>query len=255
MIDSHAHLTDKAFDGDAGVLARAKEAGVNTVVTLGWNIDSSEKSRDYAEKNEGVLCSCGVHPSDCKEFDNGVIARLFETFKSKKCIALGEIGLDYHYDTNDYDLQKQVFMRQIEIAHEAALPFIVHSRDASKDVTDIITESDKRGLLKKGFLMHCYSESKESAAVYLKHGAYFAFGGAITFRNAKKEDIIRSIPIERVLCETDCPYMAPVPLRGTVNEPKNVRFVYEKLADIYGVELGRFKEIVRGNFYRLFGAI
>ena len=253
MIDSHAHLTDKAFVNDPDVLARAKVAGINTVVTLGWNIDSSEKCRELSERSEGVLFAGGVHPSDCKEFDNGVIARLFEIFKSEKCIALGEVGLDYHYDTNDFDLQKEVFKKQIEISCEAGLPFIVHSREASRDVVDIITESDKLGLIKKKFLMHCYSESKETAAIYLKHGAYFAFGGAVTFKNAKKEDIIRSIPIDRVLCETDCPYMAPVPLRGTVNEPANVRYVYEKLADVYGVATEKFVEIVRENFYNLFG--
>lgn len=252
MIDSHAHLTDKAFASDPEVLSKAKAAGINTVVTLGWNIASSEECLDLAEKNDGVLFAAGVHPSDCKEFDNGVIARLFNTFKSEKCIALGEIGLDYHYETNDYDLQKEVFKKQIRSACDAELPFIVHSREASRDVTDIITESDKTGLIKKNFLMHCYSESKEAAAIYLKHGAYFAFGGAVTFKNAKKEDIIRSIPIDRVLCETDCPYMAPVPLRGTVNEPANVRYVYEKLADVYGVAIEKFVEIVRENFFNLF---
>ena len=252
MIDSHAHLTDKAFVNDKDVINRAKSVGVKTIVTLGWNISSSEDCRAMAENTSDIYFASGVHPSDCEEFDNGVIARLFKSFESKKCIAEGEIGLDYHYGADKKELQKTVFKKQVEIAKDANLPFVIHSREASGDMVNIVTESDKAGLLQNGFLMHCYSESKECAEIYLKYGAYFAFGGAITFKNAKKEEIIKSIPIDRVLCETDCPYMAPVPLRGTVNEPANVRFVYEKLADIYGVAVEKLVDIVRENFHRLF---
>ena len=252
MIDSHAHLTDKAFAGDDGVLSRAKAAGVKEVVTLGWNAESSEQAMRFAEKHEGVYFAAGVHPSDCEEFDNGVIDRLLKTFQSKKCIAVGEIGLDYHYLPYDEQKQKETFKKQIEIAYGAGLPFIVHSREASKDVTDIIRESAERGLTGRGFLMHCYSESKESAKEYLKRGAYFAFGGAVTFKNAKKEDVVRAIPLDRVLCETDCPYMAPVPMRGKVNEPAYVAFVYEKLAEIYGITVEKLAGITEENFHALF---
>jgi len=252
MIDSHAHLTDKAFLNDEEVLNRAADVGVETILTLGWNIESSEQSRAFAEKNDGIFCACGVHPSDCEEFDDGVISRLLKCFESKKCIAVGEIGLDYHYGSINKEKQKEVFKKQIEIAASLGLPFIVHSRDASADVVSIIEEAAKAGLIKKGFLMHCYSESLESARIYLKYGAYFAFGGAITFKNAKKEEIIRSIPLNRILFETDCPYMAPVPLRGTVNEPANVKFVYEKAASIYGIDVNELERIVKNNFYELF---
>ena len=252
MIDSHAHLTDKAFACDDGVLLRAKNAGVNTVVTLGWNVESSEQAMRFAEENEGVYFASGVHPSDCEEFDNGVIDRLLKTFQSKKCIAVGEIGLDYHYLPYDEQKQKDAFKKQIEIADGLNFPFIVHSREASKDVTDIIRESAEKGLIRRGFLMHCYSESKESAQEYLKRGAYFAFGGAVTFKNAKKDDIVRSIPPDRVLCETDCPYMAPVPMRGKVNEPAYDAFVYEKLAEIYGISVEKLAELTEENFHRLF---
>ena len=254
LTDTHAHLTDKAFFGiGESVLLKADRAGVKRVIVPGWNIASSVDAMNFAEQHDNVFFAVGVHPSDCEELDNGLIARLFEMAKHPKCVAIGEIGLDYHYGKDNVEAQKSAFKAQIELAVKAGLPFIVHSREASKDVTDII--SSYAGDIKRGFLMHCYSESKEAAANYLKLGGYFAFGGAITFKNAKKEDIISSLPFGRVMCETDSPYMAPVPFRGGVNEPANVRVVYEKMAEIYNVPLNTFIKTVerniRGLFYKL----
>ena len=252
MIDSHAHLTDKAFVNDKDVINRAKSVGVKTIVTLGWNISSSEDCRAMAENTSDIYFASGVHPSDCEEFDNGVIARLFKSFESKKCIAEGEIGLDYHYGADKKELQKTVFKKQVEIAKDANLPFVIHSREASGDMVNIVTESDKAGLLQNGFLMHCYSESKESAKIYLDMGAYFAFGGVITFKNAKKEEIIKSLPTDRIMFETDCPYMAPVPHRGETNEPAYVKFVYEKAAEILNLSFEKLEEIAAKNAQNLF---
>lgn len=254
MTDTHAHLTDKAFAGcGESALLRAEKAGVKRVIVLGWNYASSVESMEFAEKHDGVYFAAGVHPSDCEELDNRLIDRLFDISKHPKCVAIGEIGLDYHYGKDNKELQKIAFERQIELSVKADLPFIVHSREASKDVTDIISSRQKS--LKRGFLMHCYSESKEAAAAYLKAGGYFAFGGAITFKNAKKEELIRSIPLGRVMCETDCPYMAPVPLRGTVNEPANVAIVYRKMAEIYGVLSDSFCKTAERNVRGLFAKI
>lgn len=254
MTDTHAHLTDKAFLGiEESVLLKANQAGVKRIIVPGWNILSSIDSIKFAEQHDNVFFAVGVHPSDCEELDNELIARLFEMTKHPKCVGIGEIGLDYHYGKDNVEAQKNAFKAQIELAIKADLPFIVHSREASKDVTDII--SSYAGDIKRGFLMHCYSESKEAAANYLKIGGYFAFGGAISFKNAKKEEIISSLPSGRVMCETDSPYMAPVPFRGSVNEPANVSIVYEKMAEIYNVPLSVFIKTVerniRGLFYRI----
>lgn len=254
MTDTHAHLTDKVFFGiEEDVLLKADQAGVKRIIVPGWNFASSKAGMNFAEQHDNVFFAVGVHPSDCEELDNELIARLFEMAKHPKCVGIGEIGLDYHYGKDNVEVQKSAFKAQIELAVKADLPFIVHSREASKDVTDII--SSYAGDIKRGFLMHCYSESKEAAANYLKIGGYFAFGGAITFKNAKKEEIISSLPSGRVMCETDSPYMAPVPFRGSVNEPANVRIVYEKMAEIYNVPPSVFIKTVerniRGLFYKL----
>lgn len=252
MIDSHAHLTDKAFKNDDELLARAKSAGVKYILTLGYDTESSESCLPYARDNGGVFFAAGVHPSRCKEVDNGVIDRLSALTDDKKCVAVGEIGLDYHYAEYDEARQAEAFKKQIELAYEKGLPFIVHSREASKDVTDIIGDAAKRGLTKNGFLLHCYSESKECAEFYAACNGSFAFGGSSTYKNAKKDDIIRSIPLDRIFCETDCPYLTPEPLRGKRNEPANVAIVYEKVAGVYGITVEQLAERVRDNFFSLF---
>lgn len=251
MIDTHAHLTDRAYQNEKLLIESAKEAGVNKIITVGCNEETSFKGKEIADKYDNVFFTVGVHPSDCESVDNALIDRLLPLFKHEKCLAVGEIGLDYHYGKDNKERQKQVFKMQIELAIKLNLPIIIHSREATKDMLEILTFYASQ--LKRGFLMHCYSESAESAKEYLKLGAYFAFGGAITFKNAKKEDIIKSIPIERVLCETDCPYMSPVPYRGQINEPKRVAIVYQAMADIYQLEANKFAKIVANNAVNFFG--
>lgn len=251
MIDTHTHLNDAAFDNCRDeTLRSAVLSGVKNIIDVGWDLPSSIKSADFAEKNECVYFAAGVHPSNCETLDNDVIDRLCELLKQEKAVGLGEIGLDYHYGKDNVKEQKDAFAKQIEIACKLKKPFIVHSREASKDVVDII--SAHRSKIEHGFLMHCYSESRETAKTYLDLGGYFAFGGAITFKNAKKEEIIRYIPKDRIMCETDCPYMAPVPLRGTVNNPSNVALVYSKTAEILNCDLQEFIFSVRENVLRLF---
>ena len=250
MIDTHAHLTDERYGGGKNELARAFSAGVKNVIVVGYDLASSQRSLEFANSNDGVFCAAGVHPSDCETLDNGVIAALSEILKQEKCVALGEIGIDKHYGADDADVQKGAFEKQILLAERAGLPFIVHSREATKEVIDVLKANKSH--LTNGFLMHCYSESKESAKIYLDLGAYFAFGGVITFKNAKKDEIIKSLPIDRIMFETDCPYMAPVPHRGETNEPAFVKYVYEKAAEIMGVSFEKLCEIAADNAQRLF---
>lgn len=251
MIDTHTHLNDKRFDGvQAQTVCEAHRSGINNIIDVGWDLQSSKKSALLASENSNVFFLAGVHPSDCETLDNSVIDQLSILLRAEKCVGVGEIGLDYHYGKDNKEAQKKAFIRQIELAHAFDLPFVVHSREASKDMADILTAN--KDIISRGFLMHCYSESLEMAKVYLDLGASFAFGGAITFKNAKKEDIIRFIPRDRLMCETDCPYMAPVPLRGTVNAPCNVALVYQKMAEILQMDLQEFILQVRKNVKTLF---
>lgn len=249
MIDSHAHLTDRAYSDYNAVIKRALGVGVKKIITVGYDEQSSLNGAKIAQENDSVFFTVGIHPSECERVDNGAIEQLLPLFSQDKCLAVGEIGLDYHYE-KDKTLQKELFKSQLELAVRLNLPVVIHSREATKDMLEILTEY--HGGLKKGFLMHCYSESAESAKEYLKLGAYFAFGGVITFKNAKKDEIIKSIPLNRVLCETDCPYMTPVPYRGQVNEPMRVVEVYKKMAEIYGVEISDLVKTVADNTARFF---
>ena len=180
-----------------------------------------------------------------------------KTFKRlathKKCVAIGEIGLDYHYNGYDKDKQASVFLSQLKLASELSLPVIIHTRDACKDTVDIL--ENNANLLKHGFLMHCFSESKETAIRLQKLGGYFAFGGAITFKNAKKQEIIKSISVDRLFAETDCPYLTPVPFRGSVNEPKNVVYVYNFMAETLQTSVENLKAQFKNNLTTLFKKI
>lgn len=250
MIDSHAHLTDGRI---AEILNEVRkgylQSKITTVVDVGCNIASSKKARDNAECFEEVYFTAGCHPSDAGIVNQSALDEIKALATHPKCIAVGEIGLDYHYLTYEREVQKQAFISQLELAISINKPVVIHTRDACKDTLDILSFYAKD---LKGLLMHCYSESKETAKILLNLGAYFSFGGVVTFKNAKKDEIIKSIPIEKVLLETDCPYMAPVPFRGQLNQPKYVEKVYEKVSEIYGVSKDFLTEKVRRNFKNLF---
>ena len=248
MIDAHAHLTDKRYDSVNALVDEFLTFGGEFLVDSGYDLDSSWGAYRNSAAFDRVYFTCGFHPSEeDKENDFSVFDRLAA---DKKCVAIGEIGLDYHYQGFSVNGQKKLFLRQMEIAADAGLPIVIHSRDCSKDMCDTLTEN--RRLLKNGFLMHCYSESAEQAKRYADLGGYFSFGGVITFKNAKKEEIIRSVPIDRLLTETDSPYLAPTGKRGTLNTPANVRFVYEKMAYILDKSEEELKKTIRENFLRLF---
>lgn len=251
IIDTHTHLSDSRYSNVEEVLSGFKSFGGEFIVDVGFDKESSEKAFELAKKAPDVYFAVGYHPSEqAKDNDFEYIASLLG---EKKCVAVGEIGLDYHYSGYDKKLQRELFERQIMLANENGLPFIVHSRDASADMLDVL--SANKNYLKKGFLMHCYSESKEQAMRYLDLGAYFAFGGAITFKNARKDDIIKAVPIDRIMAETDCPYLTPEPFRGTLNEPKNVIYVYRKLSKILDFDIEELSDIIRTNVLRLFSRI
>ena len=247
LIDSHSHLDGEKYGSIDVLIDNFKAAGGGMLIDVGFDHPSSVAAKKNAE-SYGVYFAAGVHPQEAdKDNDIGLIAPLLN---GERCVAVGEIGLDHHYEPFSKNRQRELFESQIYLADKYKLPIIVHSRDASADMLDIIKSNKNR--LTNGFLMHCYSESKEQAKNYLDLGGYFGFGGAITFKNAKKDDIIKFIPVDRLLAETDCPYMSPVPKRGEKNEPAFVTYVYDKLSDILAIERDDLENVLKDNFTRFF---
>ncbi len=249
MTDSHAHLSDSRYLDLEKVVSDFFEAGGKRIIDVGYNEASSIKAKDNSYRFKNVFFACGIHPSEAsKTYDIGVIDRLLD---DNRCVALGEIGLDYHYENFEKNKQFDLFEQQIVLANKKNKPIVIHSRDASCDMLSILKSNAK--YLNKGFLMHCYSESKEQAKNYLDLGAYFSFGGPITFKNSKKEDIIKFIPIDRIMAETDSPYLCPHPFRGSLNEPKMVKLVYQKLSEILGIQEACLVEQIEKNVLAFFG--
>lgn len=239
MIDSHAHLNDPAFETDlAEVIARAGAAGVDTIINVGYDFASSRLAIELTERFPGLWAVVGLHPHDAKQWTNGSRDLLAEMTKHPKVVAIGEAGLDYHYDHSPRDVQRHVFREQLALARELDMPVVIHSREAAKDTLDIVGE-----FADVPCLLHCYSGSLETAKTYEKMGHLFSFGGPITFANAHKlRDIVAGIPMEKILLETDCPYLTPHPYRGRRNEPARLLLVAEKLAEIHGCT---FDDVVR----------
>ncbi len=238
LLDAHCHLTGDEYDSVENVLARAKAEGVGRVICSGYDIPSSTRAKELSERYGEVYFCAGFHPSELSKYEEGDLERLRALCSHEKCVAVGEIGLDYHFEDNPAPaLQKELFLRQLALADELGLPVVLHSRDAAEDTLQILEEN--QGLLKKGGLLHCYSYSSELAERFVALGLYFSFGGPCTFQNAKKvQKCVQRIPATRILSETDCPYLTPVPFRGVFpNEPKNVKYVVERMANLRGTDV------------------
>lgn len=222
-IDTHAHLNYKDKYGDTDALvAEISASGVKKVIGVGWDLASSELAAKQAEKYPSLYFAAGFHPSDVAGYREGDLERLAALLSSPKGVAVGEIGLDYHYEGTDEAAQKKMFAAQLELADALRLPFCVHSRDAAADTLKIL--KDNRGKIKCGGVMHCFSGSPETAKEYLKLGLYISFAGPVTFKNARRlDEAAKIVPKERILAETDSPYLAPEPYRGTLNTPKKRR--------------------------------
>lgn len=212
---------------------------------------SSELAVTLANKYDKVYAAVGVHPHDADALDDDACQRLLELANDGKVVGFGEIGLDYYYDLSEREVQKSAFAKQIELANQANLPVILHVRDAYEDTRKILF--DMRNYIQNGLLLHCYSGSSEYVKIFDKLDAYYAFGGAITFKNAKHNlESLAVVPKDRLLLETDCPYMTPVPFRGKANEPKYVALVAQKAADVLGVSVEEIENITTKNAKRLF---
>lgn len=231
IFDTHAHYDDDAFDEDRDELLKGiKSKGVEFIVNVGASMDSTRKTLELAKEYPFVYAAIGVHPSETEELTEEDMKWLKSMAFCEKVVAIGEIGLDYYWPEPNPLIQKKWFERQLQLAGEVKLPIVVHSRDAAKDTLDILKEWRKD--LTKG-VIHCFSYTKETAREYLNMDYYFGIGGVLTFKNAKKLiEAAEYIPMERILLETDCPYLAPEPYRGKRNQSAYIDFVAQKLSEI-----------------------
>ena len=251
IFESHAHYDDKAFDGDREALLEGfRKNGIGYVMNIGANIETTKNTVALAEKYPFIYGAAGVHPSDTDELNEEKFAWLKKQCMHPKIVAVGEIGLDYYWDQPDRKIQKKWFERQLNLAREAGLPVVIHSRDAAKDTLDIM-KAERAGEL--GGVIHCFSYTKEIAREYLNMDYYFGIGGVITFQNAKKlKEAVEYIPVEKILLETDSPYLAPVPYRGKRNSSLNIPFIVKEIALLKGMDYGDVVNITEKNARRLF---
>jgi len=257
FVDSHCHIDGAEYDADREeVIARARAAGVSTMLNVGTGDPHSgafERSVALAEDHAEIHCAIGVHPHDAKLFDAAAEKRLIDLAKqSSRVIAWGEIGLDYHYDHSPRDVQRDMFRRQLAIARELNLPVVIHSRNADEDTIAILREG-LAGYSRAGVL-HCFGGSLEMAQQAIELGFYISFAGNLTFKKADDlRAIARQLPLERLLVETDCPYLTPVPFRGKRNEPARVVETTKFLAELKDITLEEAGRVTTQNFARLFG--
>ena len=231
LFDSHAHIGDKQFDNDReDVIRRAEENGVTHILNVGYDLEASRASVKLADRYEKVYAAVGIHPHDAASVTDNILEEIRRLAKHEKVVALGEMGLDYYRNLSPKAKQQQVFKEQIRLAKELKLPIIVHDRDAHQDTIDILKEEGANAV---GGILHCFSGSWAMAKQCLQLGFYISLAGPVTFKNARRpQEIAKLIDINRLLVETDCPYLAPEPKRGKRNEPAYVKYVAEKIAEL-----------------------
>lgn len=250
MIDSHAHLDEERFDEDRDELIKSlKENAISYVINPSSDMETSRRVVKLSNRYNNIFAAVGIHPHDAEGFKEEDLDELRELSKDEKVVAIGEIGLDYYYDNSPREIQKDVFRKQLELSHELDLPVIIHTRDAMGDTYDILKEFEGRV---RG-VMHCYTGSIEMAEKFMKLGFYISIAGPVTFKNAVNvREMAKQIPLERLLIETDSPYLAPVPNRGKRNDPTNVRYVADMLANLKEIQIDKIIEHSRENTVKLF---
>ncbi|MBP3782867.1 MAG: TatD family hydrolase [Butyrivibrio sp.] len=253
IFDTHAHYDDEQFDIDRdSLLLSMKENGIGTIVNIGANLASSKTTLELAHKYDFIYGAVGVHPSDSAELSDDNFDRIRQMSADEKCVAIGEIGLDYYWPEPDHEIQKKWFVRQLDLAREVKLPVVIHSRDAAADTVQILKDNNAGDI---GGVVHCFSYSKEVAIECVKMGFYIGVGGVLTFKNGKKmKEVVSEIPIEKIILETDCPYLAPEPNRGKRNSSLNLPYVVKAMAEIKGISEEEVIDITERNardMYRL----
>ena len=252
IVDTHCHLNDEALYKDIdNVISRARQAGVEKMVVIGWDKASSELAIKIAEQHENIYTVIGFHPENIFDINDDVLYKTLELYKNPKVVGIGEIGLDYHWtkDPEKRELQKQYFIKQIEFANKVGLPISIHSREAFNDTLEILKEHKPM----HGGVMHCYSGSVENINDIIDLGLYIGLDGPVTFTNAKTpKEVAAEVPLEKLVVETDCPYLSPHPLRGTVNEPANISLIVDAIAESRGMSKKHLLDVLYQNSCKLF---
>lgn len=248
LIDSHAHMDNEAFDIDRDELFEKIEKEMDFIVNIGYDLESSKKSIEYAHKYGFVYATVGFHPDEIVGYSTEAEKELEELVKDPRVVAIGEIGLDYHWMTHPKEKQQEIFRRQLELAKRVGKPVVIHSREAMEDTLNILNEYPEI----KG-IFHCYPGSAETAKTLLDR-FYLGIGGVLTFKNARKlVEVVKNVPMDRIILETDCPYMTPAPFRGKRNEPVYVKYVAEKIAEIKGIEFEEVAVKTNANTRKVYG--
>lgn len=250
FIDTHCHLNDDIYNDQLiEVIKQCEAADIEKMIVVGYDMPSSLKAVAIANAYPNIYAAVGFHPSDADKYNDEYEKQLMELVKNPKVIAIGEIGLEYHWDdAPDHELQKEVFRKQLRLAQKLDLPIIIHNREAMEDTYNVLSEfAPIRGI------MHCYSGSLEMALRFIKQGLHISFAGPVTFKNAKMpKEVASKIPLERLLVETDCPYLTPHPHRGKLNYPYYVNLVGEEIAFLRGISTENLQKIVKDNVFKLF---
>lgn len=249
IFDTHAHYDDEAFDEDREILLSSLNGrGVSLVIDCGCDAASSKKAIELSEKYDFIYAAVGIHPHEAEEAGENDLDEIRRLLKHKKAVAIGEIGLDYHYDFSPRELQKEYFEKQIVLAKELDMPIIVHDREAHEDTLELLRKYKPKGVL------HCFSGSVESAKEIISLGMYIGLGGAVTFKNARKPlEVAEFVPLDRLLLETDAPYMTPVPFRGKRNDSSLIPYTAIKIAEVKGLDPQTVVNAANENGKRLFG--
>ena len=248
IFDTHSHYDDEKFNDDrAEVLSSLKMNGVCGVIDCGCDVVSSKKAVELSEAYDFIYAAVGIHPHDAADAQNDDIDKIIKLFSKKKVVAVGEIGLDYHYDFSPREVQLEFFEKQIILSKEYDLPIIVHDRESHEDTINLLKRYEPKGVV------HCFSGSAEMAKEVLKIGMYIGLGGAVTFKNARKPlEVAAIVPDDRLLLETDCPYMAPVPLRGNRCDSSMISYTAQKLAEVRSCDVQELIDLCRLNAEKLF---
>ncbi len=252
LFDTHAHLNAIQYNEDLEeVIQRAKSENVSHIVVVGFDKETITKAMELTNQYEMIYAAVGWHPVDAIDMTDKDLQWIRELSSHPKVVAIGEMGLDYYWDKSPKDVQKEVFRKQIQLAKEVKLPIIIHNRDATEDVVKILQEEKASEV---GGIMHCFTGSLEVAKQCMEMNFYISFGGPVTFKNAKKpKEVVKEIPMDRLLIETDCPYLTPHPLRGKRNEPSYVKYVAEQISELRGVSYEEIATKTSDNAMKLFG--
>lgn len=251
LFDTHAHLNAEQYNEDLEqVIERAKSEKVGKIVVVGFDRPTITRAMELIEEYDFIYAAIGWHPVDAIDMTDEDLAWIKDLSQHEKVVAIGEMGLDYYWDKSPKDVQKEVFRRQIALAKEVKLPIVIHNRDATEDVVTILKEE---GAAEVGGIMHCFTGSLETAKACMEMNFYISFGGPVTFKNAKKpKEVVKEIPSDKLLIETDCPYLTPVPFRGKRNEPSYVKYIAEQIAELREISFEELAELTTKNAKKVF---